>query len=65
MEDGSGLTLIEKLSRSLSTLPVLVLSMHDESLYAERCLKACARGYIMKAKPPGFSCELILKGENK
>src|SRR6185437_5635029 len=30
------------------TLPVLVLSMHDESVYAERALRAGANGYIMK-----------------
>ena len=29
-------------------LPVLILSMHDESIYAERALRAGARGYIMK-----------------
>ncbi len=52
LEDGSGLTLIERLSSSHSTLPILVLSMHDESVYAERCLKAGARGYIMKREPP-------------
>ncbi len=52
LEDGSGLSLVEKLSSSHSTLPVLVLSMHDESVYAERCLKAGARGYIMKREPP-------------
>src|SRR5580693_6025755 len=31
-----------------SNLPVLMLSMHDESLYAERALRAGANGYIMK-----------------
>ena len=30
------------------TLPVLILSMHDESIYAERALRAGANGYIMK-----------------
>ncbi len=32
-------------------LPILVLSMHDESIYAERCIKAGARGFIMKQEP--------------
>ena len=48
LEDGSGLRLIENLAYSSPDLPVLVLSMHDENIYAERCLKAGARGYIMK-----------------
>ncbi|MBI5408783.1 MAG: response regulator transcription factor [Nitrospirae bacterium] len=46
--DGSGIRLIENLMYSHPGLPTLVLSMHDESAYAERCLKAGARGYIMK-----------------
>lgn len=46
--DGSGIRLIENLTYSNPGLPVLVLSMHDEATYAERCLKAGARGYIMK-----------------
>lgn len=46
--DGSGIRLIENLMYSHHGLPVLVLSMHDESAYAERCLKAGAKGYIMK-----------------
>ncbi|HBH60188.1 MAG TPA: DNA-binding response regulator, partial [Nitrospiraceae bacterium] len=46
--DGSGIRLIENLAYSYTALPALVLSMHDEAAYAERCLKAGARGYIMK-----------------
>ncbi len=41
--------LIHDISRDYKELPVLVLSMHDESLYAERAFHAGARGYIMKA----------------
>ncbi len=48
----SGIRLIEILLRLYPELPVIVLSMHDESIYAERCLKAGARGYIMKTEPP-------------
>ena len=33
---------------SIRTLPVLILSMHDEAIYAERALRARANGYIMK-----------------
>ncbi len=46
--DGSGIRLIENLTYSHPGLPVLVLSMHDEATYAERCLKTGAMGYIMK-----------------
>ena len=43
-----GLELVKDLHARHPDLPVLVLSMHDESLYAERALRAGARGYIMK-----------------
>lgn len=46
--DGSGIRLIENLTYSSPGILLLVLSMHDEATYAERCLKAGARGYIMK-----------------
>jgi DNA-binding NarL/FixJ family response regulator len=45
---GTGLELIRQLRDALPDLPVLVLSMHDEALFAERALRAGARGYIMK-----------------
>lgn len=48
----SGFRLMENLKCTQRTIPVLVLSMHDESVYAERCLKAGARGYIMKEEKP-------------
>jgi DNA-binding NarL/FixJ family response regulator len=48
LAQGTGLDLIRSLRESLPTLPVLVLSMHDEALFAERVLRAGARGYIMK-----------------
>jgi DNA-binding NarL/FixJ family response regulator len=44
----SGLELLKDLRAVKADLPVLVLSMHDESLYAERALRAGARGYITK-----------------
>ncbi len=44
----SGLELIKDIHAVQPNLPVLVISMHDESLYAERALRAGARGYIMK-----------------
>lgn len=46
----SGLELIKDLASGHPSLPVLALSMHDESIYAERCLRAGARGYVMKSE---------------
>jgi DNA-binding NarL/FixJ family response regulator len=44
----NGLELIKVLNSKYPQLVILVVSMHDEALYAERALKAGARGYIMK-----------------
>ena len=43
-----GIDLLKNVRSSHPTLPVLILSMHDESIYAERALRAGANGYIMK-----------------
>jgi DNA-binding NarL/FixJ family response regulator len=48
----SGLELIKDLASLRPGLPVIVLSMHDEEIYAERCLRAGARGYLMKSDRP-------------
>jgi DNA-binding NarL/FixJ family response regulator len=45
-----GLELVRQLHQALPDLPVLVLSMHDETLFALRALRAGARGYIMKTE---------------
>ena len=45
-----GLELVKDLSSRHPSLPVLVLSIHDETLWAERVLRAGARGYIMKSQ---------------
>ena len=44
----NGIELTKHLQAILPELPVLVVSMHDESLYGERALRAGAKGYIMK-----------------
>ncbi len=44
----NGIELIRDINKENPGLPVLVLSMHEESLYGERALAAGARGYIMK-----------------
>jgi DNA-binding NarL/FixJ family response regulator len=48
----SGLELLRDIRVACPSVPVLVLSMHDESLYAERALRAGAGGYINKQQPP-------------
>lgn len=47
----SGIDLIKAMKEQWEELPVLVVSMHDESLYAERALRAGAMGYVMKHEP--------------
>jgi DNA-binding NarL/FixJ family response regulator len=48
LKGSSGLELLKELRAQGIAVPVLVLSMHDESLYAERALRAGANGYITK-----------------
>ncbi|MEI7534441.1 MAG: response regulator transcription factor [Verrucomicrobiae bacterium] len=48
LPDKSGLELIKDLRALQPELPILVVSMHDEMIYAERVLRAGGRGYIMK-----------------
>jgi DNA-binding NarL/FixJ family response regulator len=48
LRDSSGIELIKDLKQTCPNVSVLVLSMHEESHYAERALRAGARGYIMK-----------------
>jgi DNA-binding NarL/FixJ family response regulator len=47
----SGFEVIKNLHNLISGLPVLVVSMHDETVYAQRALRAGARGYVMKHEP--------------
>ena len=61
-----GIELIKDIKARYPKLPVLVLSMHNESLYAERCLRAGAKGYIMKQEATERVVEAIrqvLSGE--
>lgn len=48
LPDKNGLELIKDIRTMDPDLPILVVSMHDEMIYAERVLRAGARGYIMK-----------------
>jgi len=51
LKNSSGLDLIKDVKGKNISLPILVLSMHPETLYAERVLRAGAKGYIMKHEP--------------
>jgi DNA-binding NarL/FixJ family response regulator len=51
LEGTNGIDLIKSLRARYGELPILVVSMHEESLYAERALRAGAQGYIMKNQP--------------
>ncbi len=53
LKDMSGLDLIRELHARRPELAILVLSMHEESLYAERALRAGAKGYLMKSEAVG------------
>jgi len=62
----SGLELIQDLHAVSPELPVLVISMHDEGLYAERVLRAGGRGYVMKQAGPSkmlHAIRLVLDGK--
>ncbi|HEY9508276.1 MAG TPA: response regulator transcription factor [Verrucomicrobiae bacterium] len=47
----SGIDLIKAIREQHEDLPVLVVSMHEETLYAQRALRAGAMGYVMKQEP--------------
>jgi DNA-binding NarL/FixJ family response regulator len=48
LKNESGLELVKNLENQSPLVALIVLSMHDEALYAERALRAGARGYVMK-----------------
>ena len=51
LKEVADLELIHKLNVLFPHLPILVVSMHNERVYAERALKSGARGYVMKQEP--------------
>lgn len=57
--ESSGIDLISRLKQDIPDIRVLVFSMHDESIYAERALRAGARGYVVKESPPEALVEAI------
>jgi DNA-binding NarL/FixJ family response regulator len=66
LKGSNGLDLIKSLRAYDSSLPILVVSMHDELLYAERVLRAGAQGYIMKQEATNTmmgAIRRVLQGE--
>jgi DNA-binding NarL/FixJ family response regulator len=66
LKSSNGLELMKNLKILAPKLPVLVMSMHDEALYAERALRAGAQGYIMKQEASEkilAAIQRVLKGE--
>lgn len=53
LPDKNGLELIKDLRAIRRNLLIMVVSMHDEKVYAERALRAGARAYVMKEEAPG------------
>jgi DNA-binding NarL/FixJ family response regulator len=65
LKNESGLELVKNLKVQFPRVALIVLSMHDEALYAERALRAGARGYVMKretTKSVLASIRQVLKG---
>ena len=66
LKTGNGIELIKNLKARYPDLPTLVLSIHDESLYAERALRAGSLGYVMKEEAIEqvlVAIRHVLKGE--
>ncbi len=66
LKGSGGLDLLKDIRAHEIELPVLVLSMHDESLYAERALRAGAKGYITKHEASAkvmTAIRYVLRGE--
>jgi len=59
LDGNDGVELTKELNRRWPTLPVLAYSMHDEEIYAERTLRAGAKGYVMKRHPPEILLQAI------
>jgi len=66
MKGLNGMELVRNMKSQHPDIPVLMLSMHDEGLYAERALRAGARGYLMKEEDPEVvvnAIRTIVEGE--
>lgn len=66
LKESNGIELIKDLRTHFPSLPILVVSLHDENVYAERTLRAGAKGFVMKAEPTEVMLQAIrtvLSGE--
>lgn len=66
LKDGSGLELIKDIKSQFKQIKMLTVSMHDETLFAERCIRAGALGFVNKQQAPEQLIEAIyrvLKGK--
>lgn len=66
LKDGNGLELTKDLQQSHQGLKILIISAHDENLYAERALNAGALGYLCKHEATGKllkAIQTVLQGE--
>jgi len=61
LENSNGLDFIKTIKMRYSDIHVIVLSMHDELVFAERCLRSGADGYIMKSEKPEILINAIRK----
>jgi len=66
LQGASGIDLTKSIKEQRPDLPILILSMHEENLYAERALRAGARGFVMKQEPAEtvlHAIRTVLKGD--
>jgi DNA-binding NarL/FixJ family response regulator len=66
LNSGDGIELCRQIHEQWPSVAILVLSMHDEALYAERALRAGALGYVMKQEPQETvmaAIRRVLKGQ--
>ena len=61
LEGMNGIELMKNIRARSPKLPVLVLSMYDEDVFAERALRAGAKGYLTKKEPPEKLIECLRK----
>lgn len=59
LKNENGLDLVRTIRAEFPAVPVLIVSMHDEIVYAERAMKAGAKGMVMKHEPPSQVLEAI------
>jgi len=61
LKSANGLELIKNLKAIHEDIPILVFSMHDETIYAQRALRAGAKAYVMKKESPSKVVDAIRK----